>query len=127
MRCGRRSIKSKNRDKKREGDADTDTERERESCGNVFGVRCGYNGVRRMPLNALRSQIDSKNTDERERERERRDKNRDKEIKFWQRVWSSCGDNGVLKSAIECAVVCGRRSTARTYTEFWQRFFLGKA
>jgi len=70
MRCGRRSIKSKNRDKKREGDADTDTERERESCGNVFGVRCGYNGVRRMPLNALRSQIDSKNTDERERERE---------------------------------------------------------
>ncbi len=36
MRCGRTSIKSKNRDKKREGDA----ERERESCSNVFGVRC---------------------------------------------------------------------------------------
>jgi len=86
MRCGRRSIKSKNRDKKREGDADTDTdtererERERESCGNVFGVCCGYNGFRRVPLNALRSQIDSKNTDKRERERERErggDKNRD--------------------------------------------------
>ncbi len=59
MRCGRRSIKSKNRDKKREGDA----ERERESCSNVFGVRCGYNGVRRVRLNALRSQIDNKNTD----------------------------------------------------------------
>jgi hypothetical protein len=35
MRCGRRSIKSKNRDKKKEGDADI----ERESCSNVFGVR----------------------------------------------------------------------------------------
>jgi hypothetical protein len=68
MRCGRRSIKSKNGDKKREGDADT--ERERESCSNVFAVRCGYNGVRRVRLNALRSQIDSKNTDKRERERE---------------------------------------------------------
>jgi hypothetical protein len=61
MRCGRRSIKSKNRDKNREGDADT--ERERESCSNVFGVRYGYNGVRRVRLNALRSQIDNKNTD----------------------------------------------------------------
>ncbi len=71
MRCGRRSIKSKNRDKNREGDADTDRKRERESCGNVFGVRCGYNGVRRVPLNALRSQIDSKNTGKRERERRR--------------------------------------------------------
>jgi len=30
MRCGRRSIKSKNRDKKREGDADRERERERE-------------------------------------------------------------------------------------------------
>jgi phage FluMu gp28-like protein len=29
MRCGRRSIKSKNRDKKREGDADTKRKRER--------------------------------------------------------------------------------------------------
>ncbi len=58
MRYGRRSIKSKNRGKKREGDVD----RERESCSNVFGVHCGYNGVRRVPLNALRSQIDSKNT-----------------------------------------------------------------
>jgi hypothetical protein len=27
MRCGRRSIKSKNRDKKREGDADRERER----------------------------------------------------------------------------------------------------
>jgi hypothetical protein len=54
MRCGRRSIKSKNKDKKRE--------RERESCSNVFGVHCDYNGVRRMRLNVLRSQIDSKNT-----------------------------------------------------------------
>jgi hypothetical protein len=41
MCCGRRLIKNKNSDKKREGDADT----ERESCSNVFGVRCGYNGV----------------------------------------------------------------------------------
>ncbi len=57
MRCGRRSIKSKNKDKKREGDA------ERESCNNVFRVRCGYNGVRRVRLYALRSQIDNKNTD----------------------------------------------------------------
>jgi hypothetical protein len=64
----RRSIKNKNRDTKREQDADTDTEKERESCGNVFGVCCGYNGVRRVPLNVLRSQIDNKNTDERERE-----------------------------------------------------------
>ncbi len=56
MRCGRRSIKSKNRDKKREGNA----ERERESCSNVFGVRCSYNAVRRVRLNALRSQIDNK-------------------------------------------------------------------
>ncbi len=30
MRCGRRSIKSKNGDKKREGDAETERERERE-------------------------------------------------------------------------------------------------
>jgi hypothetical protein len=30
MRCGRRSIKSKNRDKKREGDAERERERERE-------------------------------------------------------------------------------------------------
>jgi hypothetical protein len=67
MRYGNRSIKSKKRDKKREGDADT----ERESCSNVFGIRCGYNGVRRVRSNALRSQIDSKNTDKRERERER--------------------------------------------------------
>jgi hypothetical protein len=37
----------------------------------MFGVRCGYNGVRRVPLNVRRSQIDNKNT-ERERERERR-------------------------------------------------------
>jgi hypothetical protein len=59
MRCGRRSIKSKNRDKKRKGDA----ERERESCSNMFGVRWNYNGVRRVRLNALRSQINSKNTD----------------------------------------------------------------
>jgi len=58
MRCGRRSIKSNNRDKKRKGNV----ERERESCSNVFGVRCGYNGVRRVRLNALRSQIDSNNT-----------------------------------------------------------------
>ncbi len=29
MRCGRRSIKSKNRDKKREGDVDTERKRER--------------------------------------------------------------------------------------------------
>ncbi len=57
MRCGRRSIKNNNRDKKRKGNA------ERESCSNVFGVRCGYNGVRRVRLNALRSQIDNKNTD----------------------------------------------------------------
>ncbi len=61
MRCGHRSIKSKNRHKKREGDADT--ERERESCSNVFGVRCDYNGVRRVRLNALRSQSDNKNID----------------------------------------------------------------
>jgi len=59
MRCGRRSIKSKNIDKKREGDAD----KERESYNNMFGVRCGYNGVRRVRLNALRSQIDNKNID----------------------------------------------------------------
>ncbi len=62
MRCGRRSIKSKNRDKKREGDAERERERERqrESCSNMFGVRCGYNGVRKVRLNALRSQIDNK-------------------------------------------------------------------
>jgi hypothetical protein len=30
MRCGRRSIKSKNRDKKREGDAEREREREKE-------------------------------------------------------------------------------------------------
>jgi hypothetical protein len=30
MRCGRRSIKSKNRDKKREGDAERERERDRE-------------------------------------------------------------------------------------------------
>ncbi len=39
-----------------------------------------------MRLNALRSQIDNKNTDK--RERERRVKNRNKEIEFWQRIWS---------------------------------------
>ncbi len=43
-------------------------ERERESCSNVFGVCCGYNGVRRVRLNGLRSQIDSKNIDKRERD-----------------------------------------------------------
>ncbi len=59
MRCGRRSTKSKNRDKKREGDVNRQTE----SCSNVFGVCCGYNGVRRVRLNALRLQINSKNTD----------------------------------------------------------------
>jgi len=37
-------------------------QRERESYSNVFGVCCGYNGVRKVRLNALRSQIDSKNT-----------------------------------------------------------------
>jgi hypothetical protein len=57
--------------RERETQTQTQKKRERESFGNVFGVRCGYNGVRRVPLNALRSQIDSKNTDERERERER--------------------------------------------------------
>jgi hypothetical protein len=51
---------------------ETQTLRERESCSNVFGVHCGYNGVRRV----------------RERERERGVKNRDKEIELWQRVWS---------------------------------------
>jgi hypothetical protein len=56
--------------RERETQTQTQKERERESCGNVFGVRCGYNGVRRVPLNVLRSQIDSKKTDERERERE---------------------------------------------------------
>jgi hypothetical protein len=68
MCYGRRSIKSKKRDKKREGDAERERERERESCSNVFGVRCGYNGVRRVRLNALRSQIDNKNTDKRKRD-----------------------------------------------------------
>jgi hypothetical protein len=29
----------------------------------VFRVCCGYNGVQRVRLNALRSQIDNKNTD----------------------------------------------------------------
>jgi hypothetical protein len=56
---------------RRERETHRERERERESCSNVFGGRCGYNGVRRVRLNALRSQIDSKNTDERERERER--------------------------------------------------------
>ncbi len=55
MCYGRRSIKSKNRDKKREGDADT----ERESCSNVFGVRCDYNGVQRVRLNALATCLES--------------------------------------------------------------------
>ncbi|CAK9206121.1 unnamed protein product [Sphagnum troendelagicum] len=32
---------------------ETQRERERESCSNVFGVRCGYNGVRRVRVNAL--------------------------------------------------------------------------
>jgi hypothetical protein len=32
MRCGRRSIKSKNRDKKREGDAYRETERAIATC-----------------------------------------------------------------------------------------------
>ncbi len=32
MRCGRRSIKSKNRDKKREGDANTQRERVVATC-----------------------------------------------------------------------------------------------
>jgi hypothetical protein len=32
MRCGRRSIKSKNRDKKREGDADTEREKVVATC-----------------------------------------------------------------------------------------------
>jgi len=44
MRCGRRSIKSKNRDKKIERDVYI----QRESYSNVFGFRCGYNGVRRV-------------------------------------------------------------------------------
>jgi hypothetical protein len=63
MRCGRRLIKSKNRDKKREGDA------HRESCGNVFGVCCDSNGVRRVQFNASRLQIETR-TQPRKKERE---------------------------------------------------------
>ncbi len=48
-------------------------------------------------------------------------KSKDKEIELWQCVWSSWRGQWSFE---ECDWMCCR-STARTYTEFWQRFFLG--
>jgi hypothetical protein len=82
MRHWRRSIKSKNRYTKRERDADTDTEKERERklWGQWSFEECDWMCCRVWRSLALPIP---------EKEKE------------------SCGDNGVLKSAIQCAVGFG--------------------